>query len=417
MRERSLETEAAEYLCTPAAIRERCGRLLALAVEGKLENFGVDRTKLAEVAEYVVEVTRENYPDLKIPVHSRWGHFEVGGVARKAELDGLTRDLDVRERARVQFDLVITSVLLDAGSGPTWKYSEGPTEYSRSEGLAVASFRMFVEGRFSSDPKKPLQADAEGLANLTKEQLARAFQVTESNPLAGMDGRLALLQGLGRAVPRPGVLFDRIATKAIDGKVRAEQVLDVVLTSLGTIWPGRIELAGRNLGDVWQHSALAGEKGGQAAFPTEKQPVPISEVADRLVPFHKLSQWLTYSLLEPLAEGGIEVTDLDALTGLPEYRNGGLLVDLGLLVAKNPKLLTEAHLPGSEPIVEWRALTVALLDEIAVEVRKRLGLDAKQLPLAAVLQGGTWSAGRKIAAAKRPGGGPPIRIESDGTVF
>jgi Protein of unknown function (DUF1688) len=172
-----------------------------------------------------------------------------------------------------------------------------------------------------------------------------------------------------------------------------------VLESLGSIWPGRITLEGVNLGDVWPHSMLG------------------AEGPESLVPFHKLSQWLTYSLLEPLEEGGITVTELDALTGLPEYRNGGLLVDMGLLVPRDARLLTEAFAPGSEPIVEWRALTVALLDEVGKRVRERLGMTAEQLPLAKVLQGGTWSAGRKIAAEKRPGGTPPIRIESDGTVF
>jgi hypothetical protein len=34
-----------------------------------------------------------------------------------------------------------------------------------------------------------------------------------------------------------------------------------------------------------------------------------------------------------------------------------------------------------------------------------------------MLEGGTWAAGRKIAAARRAGGAPPVRIVSDGTVF
>jgi len=50
------------------------------------------------------------------------------------------------------------------------------------------------------------------------------------------------------------------------------------------------------------------------------------DATDGLVPIHKLSQWLSYSLVEPLMAAGIEVTDLDGLTGLAEYRNGGLLV-------------------------------------------------------------------------------------------
>jgi hypothetical protein len=207
------------------------------------------------------------------------------------------------------------------------------------------------------------------------------------------------LRELGRALPRPGAIYDALVLR--HGKtVRAADVLAQVLESLGPIWPGRVVLDGVNLGDVWPHSSL-----GPAESP------------EALVPFHKLSQWLTYSLVEALAEGGMEVVELEALTGLPEYRNGGLLVDLGLLVPRDSALLTEAFAPGAEPIVEWRALTVALLDRIAVEMRQKLGRSAAELPLAKVLQGGTWSAGRRIAAQKRPGGGPPIRIQSDGTVF
>jgi hypothetical protein len=387
------------YLRSTRAIRERCRALLELGLAGKLKHFQVDMARVPAVADYVLDVTRASYPSLDIPVHSRWGHFDVGGVRRNAELDARLASLPPAERARAKLDLVITSVLLDAGSGPTWKYVEpGGDTYARSEGLAVASFRMFLAGAFSSDPSQPLRADAEGLKRLSLDALAKGFQVTEANPLAGLEGRLALLQGLGKALPRPGALYDLLAAKG--PRVPAVDVLGQVLESLGSIWPGRITLDGVNLGDVWSHSALG----------PEGRP-------ESLVPFHKLSQWLTYSLLEPLEEGGIQVTDLDALTGLPEYRNGGLLVDLGVLVPRDARLLTDAFAPGSEPIVEWRALTVALLDEVGKRVRERLGMTAEQLPLAKVLQGGTWSAGRRIAAEKRKGGTPPIRIESDGTVF
>jgi hypothetical protein len=387
------------YLRSPRAIRERCRALLELGLAGKLKHFRVDMDRLPAVADYVLDVTRAAYPSLDIPVHSRWGHFDVGGVRRNAELDARLASLPPAERARAKLDLVVTSVLLDAGSGPTWKYVEpGGDTYARSEGLAVASFRMFLAGAFSSDPRQPLRADAEGLKGLSLDALARGFQVTASNPLAGLEGRLALLHGLGKALPRPGALFDLLAARG--PRVPAAEVLGRVLESLGPIWPGRITLDGVNLGDVWPHSALGAEGSPES-----------------LVPFHKLSQWLTYSLLEPLEEGGIQVTDLDALTGLPEYRNGGLLVDLGLLVPRDARLLTDAFAPGAEPIVEWRALTVALLDEVGKRVRERLGMTAEELPLAKVLQGGTWSAGRRIAAEKRKGGTPPIRIESDGTVF
>jgi hypothetical protein len=135
------------------------------------------------------------------------------------------------------------------------------------------------------------------------------------------------------------------------------------------------------------------------------------------VPFHKLSQWLAYSLIEPLQDAGLEVVELDALTALAEYRNGGLLIDSGVLVPKRGCLLGEAHPGDGEVVVEWRALTVALIDRLADQIRDRLGLSRAQLPLAKVLQGGTWSAGRSLARQVRDDGGPPLRIISDGTLF
>jgi len=140
-------------------------------------------------------------------------------------------------------------------------------------------------------------------------------------------------------------------------------------------------------------------------------------VTDGYVPFHKLSQWLAYSLIEPLEEAGFRVDHVDALTGLAEYRNGGLMIDSGLLEPLDPGLLSRALPVDAEPVVEWRALTVALLDRIADGVRARLGLSPEALPLAKVLEGGTWAAGRRLAEARRAGGAPPLHIESDGTVF
>jgi hypothetical protein len=131
------------------------------------------------------------------------------------------------------------------------------------------------------------------------------------------------------------------------------------------------------------------------------------------MPFHKLSQWLTYSLLEPFGWAGVSVTGIDELTGLPEYRNGGLLVDTGVLRLRDTALAQRNWSVGDELVVEWRALTVALLDELVPLVRAELGAD---VPLACVLEGGTWQAGRTTAHRLR-GGLPPLTIISDGTVF
>jgi hypothetical protein len=135
------------------------------------------------------------------------------------------------------------------------------------------------------------------------------------------------------------------------------------------------------------------------------------------MPLHKLSQWLAYSLIEPLQTSGIRVNEIDGLTGLAEYRNGGLFVDSGVLTFRNEEDANREHEVASPLVVEWRALTVALLDRVADGMRQRLGLDATSLPLAKVLEGGTWAAGRRLARERRADASPPVKVISDGTVF
>jgi Protein of unknown function (DUF1688) len=408
-----LEHDTIAYLRSPVAIRERCQQMLELACADQLRHFAYHPEKLPEVAAYVAEVTRDAYPELDVPFHSRWRHFDVGGRDRVAQLDEHLGACSPAERARCHFDLVMTSVLLDAGAGEHWHYHEtrsGQT-YTRSEGLAVASFNAFSTGLFSSRRDYPWQADARGLQSVTDAALADAFQVTEDNPLIGLAGRAALLCALGTVVERApqyfgagdarlGHLFDYLCAQTSVGALPAGQILLAVLESLGPIWPGRISVGGVNLGDVWRHSQISGPG-----------------ITAGLVPFHKLSQWLTYSLIEPILTAGITVTGVDELTGLAEYRNGGLLLDLELVTPRHDAMLTQTYPPEAEIIVEWRALTVALLDRLAVPVRAYLGVSTEAYPLTKILEGGTWRAGRRIAREKRPDSSPPLRLASDGTVF
>ncbi len=404
-------TGAAVQLRTTTAVRQRSGALLARARRGESDWLTVNDALLPQAAMLVAEVTLARYPDLKIPYHSRWRHFEAGMVNRKTQLDAALPGRQPEEQARTHIDLALVSVLLDAGAGADWAYAEADTGQviTRSEGLGVASFHAFMGGLFSSDPARPLQADAKGLQAVTVESLGAAFQVGPSNPLVGLEGRTALLRRLGLAVQaqpdlfaheRPGGLFDTLTAGQGDHKtVAAHGVLALLLQGLAPIWPAQNAIDGVPLGDCWHHSAVHGPG-----------------LTEGWMPFHKLSQWLTYSLLEPFEWAGVTVTGLDALTGLPEYRNGGLLLDTGVLQLKDPTLAERLWTAGDALIVEWRALTVALLDELAPLVRQHLGLTAEQMPLACVLEGGTWAAGRVLAQRLR-GGLPPLRIESDGTVF
>lgn len=405
---------AASWLMTADAVRARAEEMLALGEAGQLAHFRVDLAKLEAAAGYVATVMRENYPELRIPYHARWRHFTVGGKDRWGHLAATAlAGGSAEEIGRTRVDLVVTSVLLDAGAGADWRYLEPATGkiLTRSEGLAVASLDAFRAGLFSADPADPLRADAAALARLDDTAFAQAFQVRTDNPLAGVAGRVALMRNLGGALgrmpaifgatnPRIGGMFDYLMGQIEGNSLPAPAILAAVLEGLGPIWPSRLQLGGRNLGDVWRHRLIAPQ--GPAAG---------------LVPFHKLSQWLSYSLAEIFEDAGVTVTELDRLTGLPEYRNGGLFIDLGVLTPVDPALGLQDLTVGHEAVVEWRALTVALLDRIAPAIRGILGLSPQDLPLARILEGGTWAAGRKIAQARRADGGPPLRIVSDGTVF
>jgi len=387
-------------------VRGSADEAFALAANGKLDDWTLNLDALPACADFVAAVVRKRYPTLNVPFHARWRHFVFGGSDLWAAIarDAHWRDDDAR--ARATFDLAITSVLLDAGAGAAWRFKDPTSDLiaDRSEGLALASLRLFEWGGFSADPADPLRADADGLTRLNEAALADAFQAHAGNPLQGLDGRARLLNRLGQTVdarphlfalqddPRPGGLFDVLKAHAVSGALPAPVILEVLLEAFGPIWENRPVLDSVALGDCWPHPRLG------------------------YVPLHKLSQWLAYSLIEPLEAAGVRVVDVDGLTGLAEYRNGGLFVDMGVLRLRDDR--KRAFNVSDPAIVAWRSLTVALLDRIAPLVRARLGVSAAQFPLARALEGGTWAAGREIARRKRPnGGGPPLLIHSDGTVF
>jgi hypothetical protein len=404
-----IENNNLKYLFSAEAIRDKAEELLQLTMEGRTK-FNLFPDKIEDVTNYVLEIMEKNYPDDNIPFHSRWGHFGVGNISRLEELEAKIEGNNEKDRAKIKIDLAVISVLLDAGAGPAWSYFEKETgqKWTRSEGLAVMSFRAFMAGIFSDYEDDPLRVDSKALQNLTLDKIQNIMQCSKDNPVIGLEGRLSLLKSLGQALEKKGQFFSdkrpggllRYLEKTHGQTCSADKILEAVLFSLNDIWPSRIEKEGIPLGDVWEHSLL-GAKGSW----------------ESLIPFHKLSQWLSYSLIEPLEEGGLRIENLDQLTGLAEYRNGGLLVDMGLIRPKNVEMLEAFFSPSDEVIIEWRALTVALLDRIAARIREKKGVDAKVLPLVKVLEGGTWHAGRAKAKELREDMSPPFKIKSDGTVF
>jgi len=312
------------------------------------------------------------------------------------------------------------SVLLDAGAGADWSFNDhrfaGGQSYSRSEGLAVGTLDMFLDGSFAADGFTQ-HVDAVGLRGINEQILSAGLQASDVNPLIGMNGRAELMQKLALALEsnesifggetgsRPGHLLDHILAHAnsstgpanTGNRVSVRVLWNAVIEGLGGVFPDK---SGQGLGDCYAHPKLG-------------------EGMDGYVPFHKLAQWLTYSLLDPLESFGIKFMDKWLLTGLAEYRNGGLLIDAGVLKPMDPQALQLEYQVDDEFVVEWRALTVALLDRVAVGVWDKLNVTQDKMPLGSVLEGGTWQAGRDIAMELRgaDGGPPPVMIISRGNVF
>ncbi|KAJ3012507.1 UNVERIFIED_CONTAM: hypothetical protein HDU68_001163 [Siphonaria sp. JEL0065] len=421
-----------------------------------LNHFDVHLDKLDAVVEGVLALIKRDYKTPQdIPFHSRWRHFDSATEKRIQKLvldkaDGV----DPVEKVRRIIDLFVVSVLLDAGAGAQWtyKFSDG-TVLGRSEGLALASLDWFLTGGFSDSPTPtPHRVDASALQKVSVQALEKAFQVSPANPLVGAAGRCSLLSRLGNVLLdpvnarffynkengdyRPGNMVDYVLSKGVkngDGKVGVSVTVlwEVVMDGLSGIWPAtRTTVDGSSVGDVWPCKAVkAILKEANGGATVGEIPKLAEESGLYFVAFHKLSQWLTYSLMEPLSLLNCTFEHMDIMTGLAEYRNGGLFVDFEVITLK-PETKARglaASTAGStvprfevfdDAVVEWRGLTVALLDLVGARVQKVLGMTKEELPLVKVLEAGTWKLGREIAAKLRPESkGPPIDIVSDGTVF
>ena len=452
----------------PATIRARCAGVVAAVEQGVSPSFKLNRDALPPLADRLAALTRKRFPDLVVPLRSRWRDLEGHGRSGKAELDQRLVDRLPNEAARVQVDMIVVSCLLNGGAGANWVYAESagvsiaalpqaapedllalldkaaskqPTPaaetqdpsssatlaspatpaatYRQSEGLAVACFRAFMAGAFSSQAGDPQRADASALRHVDAAALRAIFQSSPSNPVVGLDARAAMLARLGHALQdeaardsarglpaqaRPGLLFDRITAYGSCLDVTATEVLGHVLRVFAPVWPAGSKVQGLPAGDVWPH-LWAGStiSNGQQ-----------DRTTDGWVPFHQLAQAITISLLEPLSWAGVRVTGVDALTALAGGHSAGLLIDAGVITPRDPRLLTRTWKPQDELVVEWRALAVVLSDELAVLVRQRLGLSAVQLPMPSFMEACTEAAGREAAKSVRPDGTPAVRLEGDG---
>lgn len=410
--------------------------------------FSLNLDNMINVEDYIISLINRDYNGMinQIPPHGRWQHFG------HQNMDNLLNRLSTNriERLKSLIDLTVISVLLDAGAGNKWKYHDNGKDFNRSEGVAIACLRMFEKGLVSSSPiDNPYMADSKGLKNV---DLTSVFQCKEegnesksksksgndknlfdqnSNMIIGLEGRRELLGKLSEALvsnpkffgseARPGNMIDYLLSSAtkeereleqyqqleqmermeqLNGKDGNEKNLiidikdlwEVIVDGLGSIW----SYNSNGMGDVWMCSLIKDQ-----------------------VPFHKLSQWLCYSLIQTMQKIlPVSIRGMEFLTGLAEYRNGGLFIDMNVIKIKNKNLLNQQPLPvDHEAIIEWRALTIILIDKLWNNLRKRLGKNKEEFTLAMLLEAGTWKAGREVASATRVDGTPPLNIISNGNLF
>lgn len=204
-----------------------------------------------------------------------------------------------------------------------------------------------------------------------------------------------------------------------DGILDFELLWSILQKVLIPSWPNdRTHIDGHPIGDAWPLEILRRKA-------SEKND---GNMSCCIQPFHKLTQWLAYSLMVPFVRLlGRSWIRADLATGLPEYRNGGLFIDLQVLQLRSTSLQIGLQSSGGslpifsasgDVIVEWRALTVALLDKLYAIISDYFKKDGIKLTMAQMLEAGTWKAGRELAAKNRPATlSSPILIQGDGTLF
>jgi len=282
-----------------------------------------------------------------------------------------------------------------------------------------------------------MQVDKDGLRKLTVEALGAGLQSRPGNTIAGLEGRANLLIRLADALQgskdffgedgRPGNLVDYLlahpSTQASSMPIVLVPVLwNALMSGLAPIWPSsRTAINGTSLGDAWPCSSMPQPTPSQANGNGAGKP---AEAWEAILPFHKLTQWLAYSLMQPMQSLlKMHFAGTELLTGLPEYRNGGLFIDLGVLTLKpddetrgldhyneycrrtGAKAVEVAPMfePGDDVVVEWRGVTVGFLDRLCAETNKALKaeLQGNELTLPQLLEAGSWKVGPPELAIER----------------
>ena len=455
-------------------VRLRCAAVL-LSVEQNLSaSFRLDRSALDLLARRVTAHLQAQVGAASTFKAPFWQQLQSGGVDRLAELSQLLSSEPAAEQARAWADLALLGGLLGADPGPRWRYTEQqalppaafaqatpdellalldragktpvvanvpledsvtasstpssttasttpPTTSGGSTGLALATFRAFVAGAFSADKAHPCRADAATLRHVDVAALRAMLQGTPQNAIHGLEGRAAVLSRLGQLLPaRLSDLVLPLRTPAEAGseaglgaslEVTASALFKSLLTALTPAWPSA-PVQGLPAGDVWSHR-WAGEAVGADLGANLATDLGTDLGTSGWVPLHAAAQALVGALALPLQHAGYGLTGLQTLTASADCNTSALLLAAGVIVPRQQRLLSQTLKLGDEAVIECRALTVTLFDELTEKVSSLLqpasGTNAAGLQVAEVVHA--------TAAVLAGGGAPSLRIAGDGALF
>ncbi|ORX52807.1 DUF1688-domain-containing protein [Hesseltinella vesiculosa] len=409
-------------------LREQCLKIQQLANKNQLRHFDVDSTKFQDMVDLR---DYQGMPD-QMPMYGQWYRFGCHGQI-KTLLQSWQGVSPLAQTQRL-VDLFVVASALDVESVSrqrSWHYKDPKTSRAigGSQGIAMATLDLFKAGAFSCDPQDPFRVDGEKLKTPGQPTHFRvSLQPKSASHLPGLEDRLSLLQHIGHVLQsqpcfrgdqgtsfRPGHFIDYLLDHHATIHTKKGPLIP-----LETLWPGAMQL-----GELW-----ARPEGDIQDCPSLLLDSATSMEAK--IPFHKYTQWLIYSISEPMEKLlGATIEGKDLLTPVPDHWQGGLLLDTGFLTlkpeetkrgldqfSKNAKRLGQVQMEVApmfekdDPVViEWRALTVAYMDIIADQVRQALRQTRTSLPLSKFMEAGSYSVGKDLAEISRPlTQVPPIMI-------
>lgn len=404
----------ANTLLSAAAVRARASEVLELAIADELANVSVNLDLLPNLAARVTQAIEHSYPDFQIPPYGCWRRFEAGGLDRWGMLASVRVFAGSEELLAAAADLAVATHVVSVSIRPDWIYLDmaAGQAFEARQAIAIGMLAMFAAGSFSADPGDPLRVDAHALIRLEEAEIAEGLRLDPELDRVAVTSIKTILKRLGEAIglrpdlfeqggqSRPGHLALKLFAKAEAAPVSIADILDALLDGLSPIWQEGARSGDVVLGDVWRHTNLN-----------------LDDPAEGLLPFHLIAQEIAYALIEPFAWAGIELTELDGLTGLSDLEHAALFLDAGIVSMKSAGSGLKSQDQSLDRAIELRAVCIALFDRLADTLRRQLDVSADVLPLTCVLEGGTASLGDEIVRENGDAAQEATRILKAGAVF